>query len=138
MIVDYEYITSAWNEVHRIIDHRCLNDIVGLENPTTEVLVVWIAKLLKQLRGLYSIKVFESSATWCEYVVQVAAAPSATTVPDVPVVPKCAACGEDVKRVVCLKCGEKLHHNLSFRYCGGCGTQGEFVGGLCAFCKEGR
>jgi 6-pyruvoyltetrahydropterin/6-carboxytetrahydropterin synthase len=75
MVVDYAEIEEAWKRVHARIDHRLLNEIIGLENPTTEVLAPWIFRELVHGAGergerfalpLVSVKVFESSTTWCE------------------------------------------------------------------------
>lgn len=67
MVVDYAEIAAAWWPIHDVIDHRQLNDIPGLENPTSEVLATWlIAQLRKPLPSLFAVRVYESSATWCE------------------------------------------------------------------------
>lgn len=68
MVVDYAEIAEAWQPLHDALDHRCLNEVPGLENPTTEVLVAW---LLNRLRGhwpvfLLAVRVYESSTTYCE------------------------------------------------------------------------
>lgn len=65
MIADYSDIEAAWLPVHATIDHRILNDVAGLENPTTELLAPWIASRL-DLPGLVRVRVYESSTTWCE------------------------------------------------------------------------
>jgi 6-pyruvoyltetrahydropterin/6-carboxytetrahydropterin synthase len=68
--IDYQVIANAWATVHDMVDHRCLNDIGGLENPTTEVLAPWIAGIIKPLLPeMVSVRVYESSTTWCEYEV---------------------------------------------------------------------
>jgi len=67
MVIDYADISIAWWPVHDLIDHRCLNDIAGLENPTTEILAPWLlAKLATALPCLVSVRVYESASTWCE------------------------------------------------------------------------
>lgn len=58
---------KAWEVVHEMLDHRYLNDIEGLENPSTEVLAPFILNLLvDSLPLLERVKVYESSTTWCE------------------------------------------------------------------------
>jgi len=68
--IDYADIAAAWERVHREVDHRYLNDIPGLENPTTEVLAPWIMKMLdmdaRVAPFLVAVRVHESSSTWCE------------------------------------------------------------------------
>ena len=74
MILDYADIASAWQPIHDALDHRVLNDIPGLENPTTEVLVEWIVERLSlgflshNHTALWSVRVYESSTTWVEWV----------------------------------------------------------------------
>lgn len=70
MVLDYAELADAWKALHDILDHSVLNEIVDLENPTTEVLAPWILRrLFTKLHGLASVKVFESSTTWCEATV---------------------------------------------------------------------
>ena len=67
MVLDYAEITEAWKPLEKMLDHYCLNDIKGLENPTTEILAPWIMhKLSDQLPQLAFVRVYESSTTWCE------------------------------------------------------------------------
>jgi len=76
MVVDYAEIAAAWAPIHDALDHRLLNDIPGLENPTTEILAPWIHDRFwpagpgprwwanaTDLR----IRVYESKTTYCEY-----------------------------------------------------------------------
>lgn len=66
-VVDYAEIAAAWKPIEAMLDHRLLNDIEGLENPSTEVLAPWIAHaLLDALPLLHAVRVFESSTTYCE------------------------------------------------------------------------
>ncbi len=70
-VVDYEEIAAASANVLDQLDHRYLNDIPGLEQPSTEVLVRWIAERLRpEIPGLVSVKVAESSTTWAEYTIE--------------------------------------------------------------------
>lgn len=44
MMTDYDDLTKAFmSQVHAVIDHRYLNEIPGLEKPTTEAIAEWIA-----------------------------------------------------------------------------------------------
>lgn len=42
-VVDYDVVRKAWAGLHAIVDHRTLNEVIGLENPTCEVICEWIA-----------------------------------------------------------------------------------------------
>lgn len=67
LVMDYSEIAEAWAPVHALLDHRDLNEVSGLLNPTTENLVVWIwAHMLARLPQLWAIRVYESSSTYCE------------------------------------------------------------------------
>ena len=50
------------------LDHRTLNDVPGLENPTSERLCQWLWERLRpQLPGLSAITVHETCAARCTY-----------------------------------------------------------------------
>jgi 6-pyruvoyltetrahydropterin/6-carboxytetrahydropterin synthase len=41
-IVDFAELTAAWQPLHAQLDHRLLNEVPGLENPTSELLAAWV------------------------------------------------------------------------------------------------
>ncbi|GMU00939.1 6-carboxytetrahydropterin synthase QueD [Corallococcus caeni] len=41
-IVDFAELNAAWQPLHAQLDHRLLNDVPGLENPTSELLAAWL------------------------------------------------------------------------------------------------
>lgn len=51
VVVDFGTIADVWeSEIHEALDHRYLNEVEGLENPTAENLAVWIwDRVLKRL-----------------------------------------------------------------------------------------
>lgn len=50
------------------LDHYYLNDIPGLENPTSENLAIWIwERLSEDLPGLCSVVVYETCSARCVY-----------------------------------------------------------------------
>ncbi len=50
------------------LDHRTLNDVPGLENPTAEVLCEWLwRRLSPHLPGLSAITVHETCTARCTY-----------------------------------------------------------------------
>jgi 6-pyruvoyltetrahydropterin/6-carboxytetrahydropterin synthase len=66
-VVDYADIAAAWRPFDLQLDHKYLNDIPGLEIPSTEVLVKWIGDRLKPLLPrLIRVRVSESMTTWAE------------------------------------------------------------------------
>ena len=67
-VCDFADIGAAMREVHEELDHRYLNDIAGLENPTSEVLAIWVWRRLQpQLPGLARIVIHETCTSGCEY-----------------------------------------------------------------------
>ncbi|MDH3584234.1 MAG: 6-carboxytetrahydropterin synthase QueD [Phycisphaerae bacterium] len=67
-LVDYGEIKQAVEPVCDRLDHRCLNDIDGLENPTAEHIARWIWDQLQAgLPLLHCIRVHETCTTACEY-----------------------------------------------------------------------
>jgi 6-pyruvoyltetrahydropterin/6-carboxytetrahydropterin synthase len=59
-MVDFAVIEKSIAQIKETVDHRYLNDIDGLENPTTEILAQWLwGNLLKDLPGLTEIIVQE-------------------------------------------------------------------------------
>ncbi len=67
-VMDFADIAKAFAPLHDQLDHRCLNDIEGLENPTSENLARWIWKRLKpSLPGLCKLIVQESPESGCIY-----------------------------------------------------------------------
>ena len=68
MIVDYAVIAERVAAVINRIDHRVLNDIPGLDNPTTEILAPWLFEQISEdLPELSRIEVAESATTGCVY-----------------------------------------------------------------------
>lgn len=67
-VVDYSEIAEAFRPVLEELDHRCLNEIPGLENPTSEQIALFIWQKLKpRLNGLTEIVVAESATSKCVY-----------------------------------------------------------------------
>ena len=67
-VVDYGEVSRAVDPVVRELDHHCLNEIPGLENPTAEVLAVWLfGRLRAQLPQLVDVTVRETPRTSAVY-----------------------------------------------------------------------
>ena len=67
-VMDFADIKRAWAPLHEALDHRYLNDIPGLENPTSERLAQWIwQQLAPALAGLAAIEVRETCTSGCLY-----------------------------------------------------------------------
>ena len=67
-VLDFNDITTAFKPIKKQIDHVYLNDINGLENPSSENLCIWIwNKLLKALPTINQIEIKETDSTGCIY-----------------------------------------------------------------------
>ena len=67
-VVDFADVDAAWAPIKATLDHRYLNDVPGLENPTSELLAIWIWQRLKPvLPGLTKIVIQETTSSGCIY-----------------------------------------------------------------------
>ncbi len=67
-IIDFDDIRQAFEPLLEQLDHHYLNEIPGLENPTSEHLVQWIWERLKPtLPELKEIEISETCDTGCRY-----------------------------------------------------------------------
>lgn len=67
-VVDFFDVEQAFGPLLARLDHHCLNDIPGLENPTAENIAVWIWTRMKEpLPQLSAVRVFETPHSWAEY-----------------------------------------------------------------------
>lgn len=61
--IDYDHLDELWAPIHAELDHACLNDIAGLQNPTSEVISAWIWNRLKaKLPELSCVTVYETAS----------------------------------------------------------------------------
>lgn len=66
--VDYAEIDMACRPLIDALDHRYLNELPGLENPTSEHLAKYLwDRLVTTLRGLERVTVMETCQSRCEY-----------------------------------------------------------------------
>ena len=67
-LMDYADISRAFKPIWEKLDHFYLNEIPGLENPTSENIAVWIWKKLKpKLPLLTEVVVAETCTAKCVY-----------------------------------------------------------------------
>lgn len=67
-VMDFADLKAVCRPVIESLDHRCLNDIEGLENPTSERLAEWLwTRLRPSLPGLREIEVAETCLSRCRY-----------------------------------------------------------------------
>jgi len=67
-LVDFAELKRAFEPLFDLLDHRYLNEIDGLENPTAENIARWIWKRIKPtLPQMAQVNVAETCASRCEY-----------------------------------------------------------------------
>jgi 6-pyruvoyltetrahydropterin/6-carboxytetrahydropterin synthase len=68
MGVDFDRLGDLWKPLHTELDHACLNDLPGLDNPTSERLAAWLWQRLKPaLAALSWVTVYETATAGCHY-----------------------------------------------------------------------
>jgi 6-pyruvoyltetrahydropterin/6-carboxytetrahydropterin synthase len=61
-------LDEHWAPLHHALNYACLNELPGLENPTSEILARWIwNRLSTTVQGLTSIKVYETASCGAHY-----------------------------------------------------------------------
>ena len=66
--IDYGELDQAWDPIYQEVDHNFLNEVKGLENPTSENLARWLwERLKKKLPALAAVTVFETCDARCVY-----------------------------------------------------------------------
>jgi 6-pyruvoyltetrahydropterin/6-carboxytetrahydropterin synthase len=67
-VMDFGEISNKFRPLYERLDHHYLNDIEGLENPTSENIARWIwQRLCSELPGLTRIVVHETPTSGCVY-----------------------------------------------------------------------
>lgn len=67
-VIDYDDIKMAFKPLYDQLDHHYLNEIEGLENPTSENLARWIWQHMKErLPALCTVVVRETCTSGCIY-----------------------------------------------------------------------
>lgn len=70
-MIDYNDIQAIMKPLIEKIDHRVLNEVEGLENPTSELLAKWLYDHAKPLlKDLVQVSVAETPSTECSYPAQ--------------------------------------------------------------------
>src|SRR5690554_4640515 len=67
-VMDFADLKRAFEPIYRQLDHQFLNEIEGLENPTSENLACWIwTRLAPRLPGLSKLVIQETCTSGCIY-----------------------------------------------------------------------
>ena len=66
--IDYDHLDEVWAPFHMQLNYQCLNEVEGLNNPTSEVISAWLWERLKpQLPELSWITVYETGSCGATY-----------------------------------------------------------------------
>ncbi len=67
-VMDYADLKALFQPLFDELDHQYLNDVPGLENPTSEILAIWVWDRLQScLPGLHEVVVAETCTSRCVY-----------------------------------------------------------------------
>lgn len=67
-VMDFSELKQVCSPYISELDHSYLNEIVGLENPTSENIAIWLwDRLVEPLQNLSSITVMETCNSGCKY-----------------------------------------------------------------------
>jgi 6-pyruvoyltetrahydropterin/6-carboxytetrahydropterin synthase len=67
-VIDYNDIQALMKPLLDKVDHRVLNEVEGLENPTSELLAKWVYDHAKKnLPQLVRVSIAETPSTECSY-----------------------------------------------------------------------
>lgn len=64
-LVDFADVDAVVDPVLARLDHRVLNEIAGLENPTSEVLAMWLWRAIADKLPLAEVEVAETTDSRC-------------------------------------------------------------------------
>jgi len=63
-VIDAFDIDKCFEKVHRELDHKLLNEIKGLENPTSENICIFVwNRLIQDIPNLHEIEIKENNVT---------------------------------------------------------------------------
>lgn len=62
-VKDFAEIDADLAPLIKMVDHRLLNEVPGLENPTAEIIAAWF---LERIADCESVRVYENDACWAE------------------------------------------------------------------------
>src|SRR5882724_4350154 len=65
-VMDFGDLKKAFEPLHELLDHHFLNEVEGLENPTSEVLARWLWRHLRPLLpSMTTVMVRETCTSGC-------------------------------------------------------------------------
>src|SRR5262245_11651924 len=65
-VLDYAEVDAVVQPLVDRLDHRHLNEVAGLENPTSENIAIWFKERLTALPMVPTIRIWETPRYWVE------------------------------------------------------------------------
>jgi 6-pyruvoyltetrahydropterin/6-carboxytetrahydropterin synthase len=65
-VKDFAEIDAEIMPLIKKLDHRLLNEVEGLENPTAEIIAIWF---FQRIEGCERVRVYENDDCWAEVAV---------------------------------------------------------------------
>jgi 6-pyruvoyltetrahydropterin/6-carboxytetrahydropterin synthase len=62
-VKDFAEIDAEVMPLVKLLDHRILNEVEGLDNPTAEIIAAWF---FQRIRGCEVVRVYENDDSWAE------------------------------------------------------------------------
>jgi 6-pyruvoyltetrahydropterin/6-carboxytetrahydropterin synthase len=68
VVVDFADLSEAWSYVHKKFDHRNLNEVMGTDDTTAELIALTILSMMqtKLEPKIESVRVWETDTAWAE------------------------------------------------------------------------
>jgi 6-pyruvoyltetrahydropterin/6-carboxytetrahydropterin synthase len=67
-VIDFADLKRAVDPIVHQLDHYLLNEIEGLQNPTSEIVAMWIwSRLAPAIPGLHRVTIEETCTSRCHY-----------------------------------------------------------------------
>ena len=66
-LIDFGELAEAFAPLHGQLDHRYLNEVEGLQNPTSENIARWIWDRMAQRLPLVEVRIEETCSSACSY-----------------------------------------------------------------------
>jgi 6-pyruvoyltetrahydropterin/6-carboxytetrahydropterin synthase len=65
-VKDFAEVDAVIMPLIKKLDHRLLNEVEGLENPTAEIIAIWF---FQRIEGCERVRVYENDDCWAEVAV---------------------------------------------------------------------
>ncbi len=66
-VMDYAELEEIVGPIVQRVDHRYLNDVEGLENPTSEIMLEWfMARIKPRIAAPVTLRLYETNRYWAE------------------------------------------------------------------------